>query len=151
MNLVKTVMEMKAQDIRQCVDMLLAEPTPDADEAQGMPSGKASGKGKRVRVPRVGEADGPQWIRAGWVEGYKLWVGDLPDNIGKKDIGHYCAGHIDVAVQRGKATSGMAYAIVTFTDLALASKAFEELALVRFDHGEGQRFWANVKWFAGHK
>jgi hypothetical protein len=57
MGLVKTVMEMKAQDIRQCVDMLLAEPTPDADEAQGMPSGKASGKGKRVRVPRVGEAD----------------------------------------------------------------------------------------------
>ena len=128
MGLVKGIMEMKAQDIRQCVDMLLAEPTPDADEAQDMPSG-----------------------RAGWVEGYKLWVGDLPDNICKKAIGHYCAGHVDVAVQRGKATSGVAYAIVTFTDLALASKAVEQLAMVRFDHGEGQRFWANVKWFAGHK
>ena len=94
---------------------------------------------------------GPQWIRAGWVEGYKLWVGDLPDSIGKKDIGHYCAGHIGVAVQRGKATSGMAYAIVTFTDLALANKAFEQLAMVKFDHGEGPRFWANVKWFAGRE
>ena len=45
----------------------------------------------------------------------------------------------------------MAYAIVTFNDLALASKAFEELAWVKLDHGEGQSFWANVKWFAGHK
>ena len=149
--LVKVVMYIKACDHGECLLRLLTEPKPDEHEphAHKECGGKAKGKGKPLRVPQVDEDNGPKWIREGSVPGYKLWVGDLPDHICKKDIGHYCAGRVDVAVERGKATSGLAYAIVTFTDLALASKAFEQLAMVRFDHGEGQRFWANVKWFRG--
>ena len=81
MGLVKGIMQTKADDIHQCIDMLLTEPKPDADEPHAdkdMCSGKANGKGKPVRVPQVGEENGPKWIRAGWVEGYKIWVGDLP-------------------------------------------------------------------------
>ena len=149
----KVVMYIKACDHGECLLRLLTEPKPDEHEphAHKECGGKAKGKGKPLRVPQVDEDDGPKWIREGSVPGYKLWVGDLPDHICKKDIGHYCAGHVDVAVERGKATSGLAYAIVTFTDLALASKAFEQLAMAKFGHGEGQRFWANVKWPAGRE
>ena len=153
MDFVKGIIDAMAYDLWGGLILLLTEPKPDEHEphAHKECGGKTKGKGKPLRVPQVDEDNGPKWIREGSVPGYKLWVGDLPDHICKKDIGHYCAGHVDVAVERGKATSGLAYAIVTFTDLALASKAFEQLAMVRFDHGEGQRFWANVKGFAGHK
>jgi hypothetical protein len=36
-----------------------------------------------------------------------------------------------------KTLSGAAYAIVTFHDLAAAFKAFEQLAMAKFNHGNG--------------
>ena len=46
-------------------------------------------------------------------------------------------------------TQGGLRAIVTFADLAVASKAFEELAMAKFNHGKGVVLWASVKWFRG--
>ena len=41
----------------------------------------------------------------------------------------------------------MAYAIITFTDEALAIKAFEDLSMTKFDHGRAQLLWPIVRWY----
>ena len=116
--------EAEAVAIGECVDMLfteLVEPMPDAH--QEMCSGKGSAKGRPLRAPRMGEEDGAKWIEDGWVLGYKLWVGDLPSDINKVTIGQYGVGHVDITVQSRRTRSGMAHAIITFTDVALAVQA----------------------------
>ena len=57
--------------------------------------------------------------------------------ISKASIGEYCDGQVGISVQSDKRQPNWAYAIVTFTDVALAIKAFEQLAMAKFD----------VKWF----
>ena len=72
----------------ECVDMLFTEPVePMPDAHQDMCSCKGSAKGRPLRVPAMGEEDGPKWVQEGWVFGYKLWVGDLPSEITKVTIG----------------------------------------------------------------
>ena len=143
-------MRAKAKFIGQCLDTLYGERQPRKEDHANEDTcgGKASGKGTPLRVPQVGEDNGPKWHKAGWVDSWKVWVGDLPGDIQRQVIGPYCAGCVDLAINN-KTLSGAAYAIVAFHDLAAAFKAFEQLAMVRCDHGEGQRFWANVKWFRG--
>ena len=62
-------------------------------------------------------------------------------------IGQYCGGHVDIAIQSQRARSGMAYAIITFIDEALAIKAFEQLSIAKFEHGTGQMHWPVAKWY----
>ena len=87
---------------------------------------------------------GPKWIKEGKACGWKLWVGDLPNDVSKAAIAHHCAGLKDIACN--KAPSGAAFAIVTFDDLAAAFKAFEQVAMAKLDHGNGHMMWASVKW-----
>ena len=122
------------------------EPMPHA-QCSGKGSGKASGKGRPLRMPQMGEEDGPKWTDDGWVSGYKLWVGELPSNINRKVIGQCCVGHKDISVQSRRTRSGMAYAIITFTDEALAIKAFEDVSMTKFDHGGGKLHWPLVHWY----
>ena len=114
------------------------------DDTRG---GKARGKGTPLRVPQVGDENGPTWIKEGWVSGWKLWVGDLPNGVSKAAIAYHCAGLVDIAVACNKAPSGATFAIVTFDDLAAAFKAFEQVAMAKFDHGNGHTMWTSVKWY----
>ena len=144
--------ETEAVAIGECVDMLfteLVQPMPDAH--QQMCSGKGSAKGRPLRVPQMGDEDGPKWIEDGWVFGYKLWVGDLPSDISRVSIGEHCHGQVDISVQSHRTQSGMAYAIITFIDQALAIKAFEQLSMAKFLHGNGTAHWPTVKWFRSAK
>ena len=45
----------------------------------------------------------------------------------------------------------MAYAIITFADEALAIKAFEQLSMAKFQHGNGQMRWPVVRWLRSAK
>ena len=134
--------EQEAGAMAECVDLLFTQPLRPMQD-----SGKASGKGTPFRVPALGEEDGPEWVEEGWVFGYKLWVGDLPSDISKIDIGPYCYGQVDISVQCHRARSGMAYAIITFTEQAEAIKAFEELSMAKFVHDNGTCLRPVVKWF----
>ena len=110
--------------------------------------GKGQGKGKGI--PKLGEPFGPLVVESGWVTGWKVWVGDLPGNIDKGDIGRLCPGQIDVCVNNTRSRSGHAFAVITFENLDLAMQAFQTLMCTRFDHGGGQMHWPSVKWF-GHE
>ena len=146
----KESMRAKANFIGQCLETLYGERQPHKEDHANEDTcgGKASGKGLPLRVPQVGEDNGPTWHKAGWVDGWKVWVGDLPGDIQKQAIGPHCAGCVDLAINN-RTLSGAAYAIVTFHDLAAAFKAFEQLAMAKFNHGNGVILWATVKWFRG--
>ena len=142
-------MQAKADSIGQCMDLLFSPPKKD----EAMPhahedtcSAKGSGKGTALRVPQLGEDNGPKWMYGGGFDGWKLWVGDLPSNISEADIGHYCDGQKHMWVLRYGPRSRIASALVTFVDLGRAMKAFEQLAMANFDH-DGQMHRATVKWF----
>ena len=93
MGLVKGIIDTMACDLWRCLILLLTEPKPDehGPHAHKERGGKANGKGQLLRVPLLRD-DGPKRVRGGRVEGYKLWVGHLPGDIRKEDIGHYCEG-----------------------------------------------------------
>jgi hypothetical protein len=148
-DVVKDIMQVKANFLGECLQILCTEHEHDEDEAvpQDTCGGKASGKGKPLRVAPVGDDSGPTWRREGWAHGFKLWVGDLPGGIQKQAIGQHCAQCVDIAINSNRTASGAAYAIVTFHDLAAAFKAFEELAMAKFHHGNGLMLWPTVKWF----
>ena len=150
-DVVKDIMQVKANFLGECLQILCTEHEHDEDEAvpQDTCGGKASGKGKPLRVAPVGDDSGPKWHREGWAHGFKLWVGDLPGDIQKQAIGQHCAQCVDIAINSNRTASGAAYAIVTFHDLAAAFKAFEELAMAKFHHGNGLMLWPTVKWFRG--
>ena len=68
--LVKGIMQAKASFIGQCLDVLYRERQPDEEES--MPpanddtcGGKARGKGTPLRVPQVGDENGPTWHKEG--------------------------------------------------------------------------------------
>ena len=144
-------MQVKATFLGECLEILCTEHQHDEDEAvpQDTCGGKASGKGKPLRAAPVGDDSGPKRRREGWAHGFKLWVGDLPGDIRKEVIGHYCEGHVDISIRRHKTISGMADAVVTFIGKYMAIKAFEQLAMAKFNHGNGVMLWASVKWFRG--
>ena len=126
----KGVMHTEACDLGGRLLTLLTEPKPDEHEHQDMCR----------RMPQFSDEDGPMWVKTDWMHGYKLWVGHFPSSISKASIGQYCDGQVDISVisvQRGQRPPHWAYAIVAFTDVALAIKAFEQLATTNFD----------VKWF----
>ena len=131
--------------------LLLTQPKPDETtphaQCSGKGSGKGSGKDRPLRVPQMGEEDGPKWTDDGWVASYKLRVVDLPSDINKVTIGQYCHGQKDISAQSRKTRSSMAYAFITFTDVALAIKAFEQLSMAKFEHGTGQTHWPVAKWY----
>ena len=127
MGLVKGVMHTEACDLGGRLITLLTEPKPDEHEHQDMCR----------RMPQFSDEDGPMWVKTDWMHGYKLWVGHFPSSISKASIGQYCDGQVDISVQRDKRRPDWASAIVTFTDVAVAIKAFEQLAMANFD----------VKWF----
>ena len=113
--------EAKAVAIGQCVDMMVAEPQPDEPmpkDHQDMCSGK--GTGMLLRVPQLGDEDGPMWVDDAWLPGYRLWVGHLRHDTCRTTIGQYCDGYVDVAV---RSKNEEAYAIMTFIDVAIAIKA----------------------------
>ena len=140
--------EAEAVALGQRVEMLFTERKPHEampHAHQDMCKGKGSGKGRPLRVPQMGEEDGPKWVEDGWVYGYKLWVGDLPSDINRVTIGPYCDGQVDIAIQSHRTRSGMAFAIITFIDDAKAIKAFEQLSVAKFEHGPGQMHRPVVK------
>ena len=147
--LMKGIMEAKANAVGHCLDILYRERQPDEQEPM-QPArndtcgGKARGKGTPLRVPQVGDENGPKWIKEGKACGWKLWVGDLPNDVSKAAIAHHCAGFVDIACN--KAPSGAIFAIVTFHDLAAAIKAFEQVAMATFHQGRGQMMWPSVRW-----
>ena len=131
----------KAEDMDSCIDIVHSEPAQDTS---------AKGKGKGKGIPQLGEPLGPLVVESGWATGWKVWVGDLPRNIDKVDIGRLCPGQCDVAVNNTRSRSGHAFAVITFTNLDKAMAAFQTLMTTKFDHGEGQLHWPSVKWF-GHE
>ena len=92
-DVVKDIMQVKANFLGECLQILCTEH--EHDEAEAVPQdtcgGKASGKGKPLRVAPVGDDSGPKWRREGWAHGFKLWVGDLPGDIQRQAIGQHCA------------------------------------------------------------
>jgi hypothetical protein len=115
---------------------------------QAMESGP---KGKGKGIPQLGDPDGPMLVDSGWAKGWKVWVGDLPRNIDKVDIGKLCPGQTDVAVNNTRSRSGHAFSVITFDDLEKAMAAFQTLQWTKFDHGDGQMHWPSVKWFGRGK
>ena len=77
----------KAEDMDSCIDIVHSEPAQDT---------RAKGQGKGI--PQLGEPFGPLIVESGWATGWKIWVGDLPGNIDKVEIGRYCPGQCDVCV-----------------------------------------------------
>lgn len=129
----------KANDMDLCMDIMHQQQAEDTG-----PKGKGKG------IPQLGEQFGPLIVESGWATGWKVWVGDLPKNIDKVDIGRLCPGQIDVAVNNTRSRSGHAFAVITFEHLDMAMAAFEKLMSTKFDHGDGQMHWPSVKWF-GHR
>ena len=129
----------KAEDMDSCIDIVHSEPAQDT-------RAKAKGKG----IPQLGKPLGPMVVESGWATGWKAWVGDLPRNIDKVDIGKLCPGQIDVAVNNTRSRSGHAFAVITFTNLDKAMEAFQTLVSTKFDHGDCQLRWPSVKWL-GHE
>ena len=149
MQFMQNFVEEEAHALEECVDILLATPTLDEPMPKVHLSSKGSGKGKGkpLRVPQMGDVDGPVWVERGWVYGYKLWVGNLPSDINRFVIGKCCVGFEDISVPRRRGDSGMAYAVITFTDAALGIKAFEDVSMSKFDHGGGELHWPLVHWY----
>ena len=56
-------------------------------------------------------------------------------------------GFQDIAVNNSKTMSGMAYCVITYTDLDMAIAAFKRLAEAKFDHGHGIVEYPTVRWF----
>ena len=102
--------------------LLLTEPKPDEHEHQDMCR----------RMPQFSDEDGPMWVKTDWMHGYKLLVRNLPNDMRKGTIGQYCDGQVDISIRQDHRCPSYAYAIVTFTDVALAIKAFEQLAMAKF-------------------
>ena len=75
MALIKDKLQAKADAIGQCMDALSGQPQPHEDEAMTDPCEdicSAKGKGTPLRVPGLGQEDGPMWMyggRAHWLEG----------------------------------------------------------------------------------
>ena len=134
-----------AHALEKCVDISLASTFGEA-MAKAQLSNKGSGKGKPLRVPQMGDADGPVWVERGSVFGYKLLVGDLPRDITGDGIGQFCVGHQHVAVGR-HSDSDLAFAVFTFTDAALGIKAFQVVSMTKFDFGGGKLHWPLVHWY----
>ena len=59
----------EAHALEECVDILLATPTLDEPMPKAQLSNKGSGKSKPLRVPQMGDADGPVWVERGSVFG----------------------------------------------------------------------------------
>ena len=74
----KNFVEGEADAPEECVDILIATPSLDEPMPKAQLSDKGSGKGMPLRVPQMGDEDGPKWVEDGWVYGYKLSAGDLP-------------------------------------------------------------------------
>ena len=100
MQFMQNFVEDEVDALEECVDILLATPTLDEPmpKAQLSSKGSGKGKGKPLRVPQMGDADGPVWVKRGWVYGYKLWVGHLPSDIDRVVLGQSCVGHKDISV-----------------------------------------------------
>ena len=141
--------EAKAVAIGQCVDTLPDEAMPEAHQDKG--SDKGSGRGMLLRVPQLGDADGPKRVERGCTPGYKLWAGDLPNDVNRVTIRKYCHGEANISIHEKKDDRGRTKvcAIVTFTDVALAIKAFEQLAMAKFLHDHVTSHWPVVKWSRG--
>ena len=149
MAFVKGMIDTMASDLWRCLILLPTEPKPDEHDphAHKECGGKAKGKGQPLRLS-LSRDDGPKRVRGCRVEGYKLWVGGLPGDIREEVIGHYCEGHVDISIQKHKMVSGMANAVVTFIGKAMAIKAFQDLAKVKFQHGNGEMYCPNLKWLS---
>ena len=82
-------MQAKADSIGQCMDVLFSPPKKDEampDAHEDMCSAKGSGKGRPLRVPQLGEEDGPKWMYGGGIDGWKVLIGHLPSNISEAAI-----------------------------------------------------------------
>ena len=147
--LIKDKLQAKADAIGQCMDALSGQPQPHEDEAMTDPCEdicSAKGKGTPLRVPGLGQEDGPMWMYGGGPTGWKVLIEHLPSNVSDATIGNYCDGQVHICVLSHNPRSRIASALVTFGDLPQAIKAFEQLAMATFnDAGEMRR--ATVKWF----
>lgn len=115
-------------------------------EAFGQASA-GKGKGKGNDTDMVVDMSEVKWIEEGWAHGYKVFIGDLPGNIGKLDLEKYTKGQVDICINPNATRSGMAYAIVTFTDVGSAIECWKAANKARFEHGPGNWHWACAKWF----
>lgn len=117
-------------------------------EAFGQSEPKGKGKGNKDIEVSLTEV---KWIEEGWVSGYKVFIGDLPGNIGKLDLDHVTQGQVDICINANATRSGMAYAIVTFLTVAEAVECFKRASVLKLDHGNGHMHWASAKWYQGKK
>ena len=92
--------------------------------------------------------NGPQWLATSHKHGYKMWVGDLPRCIQKSQIAQIVGtGWTDIACQNSRPQSGMAYSVITFEDMCIATKAFQTMLQAKFDHGQGVIEHPAVRWW----
>jgi hypothetical protein len=113
-------------------------------EAFGNAGSKGKGKGHMQIDVDMTEI---KWIEEGWAHGYKVFIGDLPGNIGKLDLAECTKGQVDLAINANATRSGMAYAIATFGDVAQAIDCYKAAMQLKFEHGPGNWHWACPKWF----
>ena len=128
-----------ADALQTWVDISLVSSFAEA-MAKAQLSNKGSGKGKALRVPQMGDADGPVWVERGRAFGYKLVIGNLPRDITRPGIGQFCAGEEEVEVEP-QWNSDLSFAVLTFTDAALGIKAFEAVSMTKFDLGARELHW----------
>ena len=119
------------------------------EDIHGPESVKGKGKGSYKDI--VVNMDEVKWIEEGWQHGYKVFIGDLPGNIGKMDLAEVTRGQVDLAINASATRSGMAFAIVTFNEVAAAIECCKKASVLKLDPGNCVMHWACPKWLAGKK
>ena len=115
----------KVMQLGQCMDALSGQPQPHEDEAVTDPCEdicSAKGKGTPLRVPGLGQEDGPMWMYGGGPTGWKVLIEHLPSNVSDATIGNYCDGQVHICVLSHSPQSRIASALVTFGDLPQPSR-----------------------------
>jgi hypothetical protein len=67
------------------------------------------------------------------------------------DLAEVTKGQVDLAINHNATRSGMAYAIVTFKEVAAATECFKKASVLKLDHGNGVMHWACPNRLAGKK
>ena len=97
-----------------------------------------------------------RWSDDGWVPGYKVWVGDLPEGLQKHELAHALKAYgspLEVNIVRHKAKSGMVFAVATFGYIEEAERTLQDLPYVQFKHPtQGDKLLApTVAWYTSAK
>ena len=139
----------EAQPLEEQPTPLQAEPTPqEAQPREEQPTVQGD--------EAMEQAYWERWSDDGWVPGYKVWVGDLPEGLQKHELVHALKAYgspLDVNIVRHKAKSGMVLAVATFGYLEEAERTLRDLPYVQFKHPkQGDKLMVpTVAWYTSTK